>query len=207
MITTADQYNAYLAVVKNANHPPVYAALPNANNIYNIDIKTREIDAPLFLGVEKDNISETIYFIIDRYADYMDLSQTSCIITYKNAKKETRVYVVPFYDIYTYAHVSKMIIPWNLDFGVMEQAGTVEFAIQFFKTVDKFNRHTQQMETDIVYSLNTQVASSTVLSGINVTELGEQYKLTNTEFDMLVQEITDIKGQIFERWPSWTILD
>ena len=63
------------------------------------------------------------------------------------------------------------------------------------------------MEADIVYSLNTQVASSTVLSGINVTELGEQYKLTNTEFDMLLEEITDIKGQIFERWPSWTILD
>lgn len=45
MITTAEQYNSYLHVIDNAN-PPVYAALPTADNIYNIDIKTREIDPP-----------------------------------------------------------------------------------------------------------------------------------------------------------------
>jgi hypothetical protein len=45
MITTAEQYNASLHLLNNTN-PPTYAALPTADNIYNIDIKTREIDAP-----------------------------------------------------------------------------------------------------------------------------------------------------------------
>jgi hypothetical protein len=172
MITTAEQYNANLHLIHNIN-PPTYATLPTADNIYNIDVNTREINAPQFLAVEKDNISETIYFIVDRYADYMDLATTSCVITYTNAAGKSRIYAVPFYDIYSYASEKKIILPWCLDIGVAEAPGEVEFAIQFFKTVDKFNRHTQQMETDIVYSLNTQVASSTVLSGINVTELGE----------------------------------
>ena len=89
MITTAEQYNANLHLLHNTN-PPTYATLPHADNIYNIDVNTREIDAPRFLAVEKDNVSETIYFIIDRYADYMDLATTSCIITYTNALGKTR---------------------------------------------------------------------------------------------------------------------
>jgi hypothetical protein len=84
MITTAEQYNANLHLIHN-NNPPTYAALPTPDYIYNIDISTREIDAPKFLGVETDNVSETIYFIVDRFADYMDLSTTSCVITYINA--------------------------------------------------------------------------------------------------------------------------
>jgi hypothetical protein len=133
MITTAEQYNSYLNIIHNTN-PPTHVALPTADNIYNIDIKTREIDAPLFLGLEKDHVSETIYFIIDRYADYMDLASTSCIISYINADGESYLYAIPFYDIYTYASINKMIIPWNLTNSVTKKPGTVKFAITFFKT-------------------------------------------------------------------------
>jgi hypothetical protein len=50
MITTAEQYNANLHLINNIN-PPTYATLPDANNIYNIDVHTREIDSPKFLSV------------------------------------------------------------------------------------------------------------------------------------------------------------
>jgi hypothetical protein len=36
MITTYDEYNSSLHLVNNAN-PPIYAMLPSAENIYNID--------------------------------------------------------------------------------------------------------------------------------------------------------------------------
>ena len=206
MVTTAERYNAYLHIIQNAN-PPTYAALPTANNIYNIDIKTREISAPLFLAVEKDNISETIYFIVDRYADYMDLSTTNCVITYTNALGITRVYIVPFYDIYSYASENKMIIPWNLDAGVAEAAGTVEFALQFFKVVEQFNYEKQEKEKIISYSLNTQVAQSKVLSGIQIQDIGETYKLSPTEFEQVSSRIAAVE-EIFKNdyWPSWTII-
>lgn len=135
MITTPLEYYSKLNLILNEN-PPLHALLPKAENIYNIDLNTRTIDAPKFLGVNRDHKSETIYFIVDRYADYMDLSQTCCMITYINAaspQREARHYCVPFYDIYTYAREDKMLIPWNLDATVLAFAGTVEFSISFYK--------------------------------------------------------------------------
>lgn len=206
MITTAEQYNSYLHVIDNAN-PPVYAALPTADNIYNIDIKTREIDSPQFLAVERDNISETIYFIVDRYVDYMDLALTSCIITYKNAKGITRLYSVPFYDIYTYAHAGKIIIPWNLEAGVTEVPGVVEFAIQFLVVKEVFNPETKQKDKQIVYNLNTQIAKSMVLPGIDIKDLGEDYNLSLSDFEQLSLKITALEKLMKEtHLPYWKFL-
>lgn len=206
MITTAEQYNAYLNIIYNSN-PPVFATLPSADNIYNIDLKTREIEAPKILAVEKDNVSETIYFIVDRQADYMDLATTSCVITYTNANGVSRVYSVPFYDIYTYAHVDKMIVPWNLDICVAEKAGIVEFAIQFFKVAEILNKETNVMEPVLAYSLNTKTASSNVLPGIGVKEIGEDYKLSPTDFDIVSNRLTALEQYVVnKKLPCWTIL-
>ena len=115
MVTTADEYFGKLHLTLNEN-PPAYARLPSAENIYNIDAKTRVVDAPEFLGVERDHKSEVIYFVIDRKVDYMDLSQTCCVINYVNdVTNMARSYIVPFYDIYTLATEGKMLVPWNLD--------------------------------------------------------------------------------------------
>jgi hypothetical protein len=50
--------------------------------VYDIDLDTREITAPKFLGVLKDHSSETIYFRINRFHDFMDLANVACIIQY-----------------------------------------------------------------------------------------------------------------------------
>ena len=63
----------------------------------------------------------------------MDLIDTSCVITYLNANGECKIYIVPFYDIYTFAKEGKMLIPWCLDANVASTAGPVTFAIQFYK--------------------------------------------------------------------------
>ena len=207
MITTAEQYNANLHLINNIN-PPTYATLPTADNIYNIDVNTREIDAPRFLAVEKDNISETIYFIIDRYADYMDLATTSCIITYTNAAGKSRIYTVPFYDIYSYASEKKIILPWCLDIGVAEAPGEVEFAIQFFKVGEVLNPETNGMEKVVQYSLNTLPAKSKVLVGMTVKELEESYKLAPNQFNQLLDEIHKIERYQQDKYSVyWTILD
>ena len=206
MITTAEQYNANLHLINNIN-PPTYATLPTADNIYNIDIQTREIDAPRFLAVEKDNISETIYFIVDRYADYMDLATTSCIITYTNALGKTRVYAVPFYDIYTFVNEKKMIIPWCLDAGVAEAPGQVEFAVQFFKIGEVRNLETNDVEQIINYSLNTRPAKSMILFGMTAKEWAESHVLTADQYDQLLAKINGIEQHQLDEYATyWTIL-
>ena len=207
MITTAEQYNANLHLIHNIN-PPTYATLPTADNIYNFDVNTREIDAPQFLAVEKDNISETIYFIVDRYADYMDLATTSCIITYTNAAGKSRIYAVPFYDIYSYASEKKIILPWCLDIGVAEAPGEIEFAIQFFKVGEILNPETNGMEKVVQYSLNTLPAKSKVLVGMTVKEFEESYKLAPDQFNQLLDRINIIERYQQDKYGTyWTILD
>lgn len=179
MITTAAEYNANLHLINNAN-PPVFAQLPVAENIYNIDIKTRQIDPPRFLMVEEDHDSETIYFIVDRYADYMDLSETSCIIYYISADDSCHMYKVPFYDIYTYGKQKKMLIPWCLDRNVAIKEGMVEFAITFFKVAtDIYNETTGSYDPVITYRLNTLSAKSEVLKGIEKEEVDKEDEFYN----------------------------
>lgn len=204
MITTPQEYFSKLHLVVN-NNPPLYALLPNAENVYNIDINTRVIDAPKFLGVRKDHKAETIYFIVDRYADYMDLSQTCCVITYINKLNQVRNYPVPFYDVYTYAKENKMLIPWCLDATVLAAAGAVQFTIQFFKVGERFNEETQTMDKVLTYSLNTLPATSIVKEGMEVSKFVDtQYLLEAGDFEALQFQIDNIaRNQVL----YWTILD
>lgn len=103
MITTVEEYNAKLGLIQDANYPSQALLLPKDEFIYEIDLNTRTIQAPIFLGVEKDHTAETIYFITDRFFCGMDLANTSCLIQYVNALGEGRFFPVPFYDVTTYS--------------------------------------------------------------------------------------------------------
>lgn len=211
MITTATQYNSNLHLLHNMN-PPAHATLPlpGPENIYNVDIATREISAPAFLGIEKDAAAETIYFIVDRYADYMDLANTSCIIIYTNALGKTRFYDVPFYDIYSYAKIdnqyTKIVFPWCLDADVAEAPGEVEFSIMFFKTKEVYtSQRSNEKEIVLQYCLNTLPAKSKVLSGIDVKMMQEGYQLDASQYQELIHKINT--ASTWTRSPiTWTVL-
>lgn len=203
MVTTPEEYYSKLNIILNEN-PPIYALLPSAENIYNIDLNSRTIDAPKFIGVSRDHKSETIYFIIDRYNDYMDLAQTCCIITYINANKEARQYMVPFYDIYTYAHENKMLIPWNIGAPVVAAAGTVTFSIQFFKVGEVYNEEKGTVEKVLTYNLNTLPATTTVKNGIDITKLESDYPIWADPLEEILDRINDISNY---QTLYWTILD
>lgn len=208
MITTYDEYNSNLLLSLDEN-PPIYAQLPSAENIYNVSITTRVIDAPKFLSVEKDHRSETIYFVVDRYADYMDLAQTCCIITYKNKKANvTRIYTVPFYDIFTFQDINKMLIPWCLDANVAQAAGQVEFAIQFYKIGEIYDEETNTNKKAIIYSLNTLPATSEILDGmeVNIEDMSSSYLLDYTQYQEIQEQIKQLTEQVKDQ-VYWTIIN
>lgn len=204
MITTAQEYFANLDLIQNVNQP-AYAILPSAENIYNIDINTRTIEAPQFLSLEKDHKSETIYFQIDRFVDYMDLAQTCCIIQYNNANHKSRFYPVPFYDVYTKADKNKILFPWCLDASVAEIAGLVQFSIRFFKIGERLNDR-NEMEKFLAYNMNTLPAESKILKGITEykPDMDSNYLLTPSQFDQLTDRIDNLArfNKVF-----WTMLD
>lgn len=204
MVTTADEYFGKLHLTLNEN-PPAYARLPSAENIYNIDAKTRVVDAPEFLGVERDHKSEVIYFVIDRKVDYMDLSQTCCVINYVNdVTNMARSYIVPFYDIYTLATEGKMLVPWNLDATALSAAGPVKFQIHFYKVGTKVNEKNGETEKILTYSLNTRPAASKVLPGMEYKkEQDTEYLINAKEFQILSDEINRV-AQYQQLY--WTVL-
>ena len=103
MISTALEYNQKLGLIQDANYPTQALLLPKDEFIYEIDLNTRTIKAPTFLGVEKEHTAETIYFLVDRFFCGIDLANTSCLVQYVNAKGEGRFFPVPFYDTTTYS--------------------------------------------------------------------------------------------------------
>lgn len=185
--TTTQEYFSNLSLLHNVN-APAYALLSSANNIYNIDLNTRKIDAPKVLSVEKDHKSEVVYFSVDRFADYMDLANTCCIIQYNVERKidgkpvkKSYYYPVPFFDIYSKAKEQKIIFPWCLDTSVTATSGYVEFSIQFFKTGTHI-KDNGEAELIYTYNLRTLPAQSEVVKGIF------DHEITNADELLLVQE-------------------
>lgn len=200
MITTPQEYFGNLDILSSINRPP-YALLPSAENVYNIDINTRTVEVPDFLGVEKEHNAEVIYFSIDRYADYMDLAQTSCIVTYTNANKKTRYYAVPFFDIFTKANENKMLFPWCLSADVNEKAGSVEFAISFF-TIGQ-----DKGKVVLDYQLNTLPVKSKVLSSIKEhLEESDPYFLEADQYRELDSRINALEQDVVVAKLYWTIV-
>lgn len=162
-VVSQEEFFANLfAITDGGNIPQLAVLLPKSESIYNIDLDSRTIESPEFLSVRYDHNSETVYFIVDRYFDNMDLSQTCCVIQYINAKQEGRFYVVPFYDIVTFKDANKMIIPWCIEGEATKAAGEVTYSVRFFKTDDTGKK--------LTYNLNTLSSTSTVLNGMNILD-------------------------------------
>lgn len=184
MIASTDEYMQYLAYVQQEDRPKI-AVLPSADKVYNIDLQTRQIETPEYLSVEHDHKSEIVYFKVNRFFDYMDLTQTVCIIQYITADNKARIYPVPYYDIETYANEDKIIIPWCIDGGATAVAGNVQYSIRFYK-VDEVGQQ-------FIYNLNTQPTSSKVMYGMEVQELNADYDLAPTVYDEVLATLAQFQ--------------
>ena len=187
MITTPEQYYTHLHQIQ-TNNPPSIALISGRDKLYEVNLAERLINGPKFLSVEKDHTAETIYFLVDRYYDYVDLKDMVCVIHYIDAKGQGKIYQVPFYDVQTYASEKKMIIPWNISAGATFYAGPIEYSIKFYKI-----NHLQGTEYEFIYNLNTQVAKSEVLRGLDAQSLNPgDFTLGAKMYDDLVSRINDV---------------
>lgn len=207
MITTVEEYIAYLKRIEDENPPNAGKInLPKDENIYNINLNTRQIEAPEFLSVELDHNSETVYFSFDRYFDNMDLTTTVCVIQYdnKNAVRPdtglpagSYIYVVPFYDItYFGKDENKVLIPWMIEGPATAAAGPIEFAIMFYR-IDAQGK-------SYLYKLNTMVAKSKILHGISESKIEQFNDFWISDEDTLMQwfqqQINDLKPGLKLYW-------
>ena len=188
MITTPEKYQDQLWTIQNEN-PPSLVHLPFAKKIYKVDNTTRTIEAPKSLSVSKDHKAENIYFCVDRFFDYVDLSKMTCIIQYQTSDGSTGIYPVPYYDIQSYKDEDKMLVPWLVNGNATMCKGKITFTIRFYKL--------DQENTKFIYNLNYLPATSTVLDGMDVQadDLSGKYDIGPTAYDELVDLVSRLSRQ------------
>ena len=201
MITTPEEYLKYLwgietrdeeghAVNPYNNRPILSIILPSDERTFEVDLSTITISVPTFLSIAKDHRAETVYFLVDRYYEYKDLANTSCMIEFINAAGEGGFYPVPFYDISSYPnfidendvkHEAKMLIPWCLEGDVTKTAGNVQFVLRFYELDDA--------NETFIYNLRTQIATGAVLNGMDETVLDANIDKEDTATQQLFKDM------------------
>lgn len=197
MITTPKDYLELLYRIQDQNKQTTWIGLPKEEQIYNIDLDTRSIEAPEFLSVELDHNAETIYFKSDRYYDGIDLARPDVhiVIQYENADTATTkkgyYYAPPFVDTTSLSEEEKIIFPWVIEGPATAYAGTVKFAVQFYQ-LDK-----EIVENEVNYyykfSLNTLPSTSKVLHGMNIAEVTENYTYDADTAKEIFQRIDQVE--------------
>lgn len=178
------------------DYPPSMVVLPHRNEIYNIDLESRIIEAPKFLSVETDHRAEVIYFKLDRFYDCVDLSNMTCLIYYTIGGNESHIYQVPFYDITTLHKEGKMIIPWSIEGNVTKKSGDVKYFIRFYKVNKNEDKYT------LAYNMSTLPSTSKVLHGMNIKLEdipGTDIDISTSEYENLVAEVAKLQKRDL-RW-------
>lgn len=200
MITTADEYYRALFRIQDQN-PPSIALLPYSETTYKVDLNKRTIETPKFLSVAKDHKAENIYFEVDRYCDYMDLTTCCCIVQYEageGATKRSGIYAVPFYDITTpnagRENRDKMLVPWCLDGNASMYAGPITYALRFYRLNADGNK--------FIYNLNTTPVKSEILYGMDVQteDLSGNFDILPTEYDKILERVVKLENTFDVYW-------
>ena len=214
MITSAKEYLARLQEIRNENLHTETLYIPSDELVYAVDLDARTIDTPVFLSTETDHVAETVFFCVDRYFETYDLAESTCVIQYINAKNEPYIYVVPVYDLESYAEYGKMLIPWVIQGHATEAAGTIKYAIRFYR-LHKIERPEGTIgdEYEFDYIINTQVAQSKILKGMGATFLENAPNplaeiAAPSEWEELFSELREIIDDPTHQLKLyWTILD
>lgn len=172
MITGSQEYEQFLANVAETAPSVLKMRLPTNEPVYEINLNTRKISSPPFIGVEGDHKAEYVFFQMDRFYDMIDLSETIGMVIFKNANNEEYYQLIPYYDIYSID--GKIIFPWVIQAPAAMFGGQVLFSFKFFK-VDPTSQK-------LLYEINTVIGKTKVLNGwVNAGGIEHDYKTLTPE--------------------------
>ena len=150
---------------------PQYVRLPLDEETFDIDLNTRQITVPASfkkagLGVQGDDLAETVYFKTDRFFDMTDLNETFIVIQWEapNGKKMAS----PAYFQEVDSETDKLIFGWAVTKSMTSLPGSLKFSVAF---VDGEVVNADGDELDIQgleYRLGTLTSSININSGLNV---------------------------------------
>lgn len=163
MVTNPAEYAKLLWKIQDQNPPTTALLLPNSEKMIEVDLNTRLISAPEYLSVATDHRAETVYFVLDRFHDNVDLSTMNCVVEFVSADKNGRnqksgLFAVPFTDKETLSRDERIIVPWLIQGLATAQTGVITYSLKFYQI-------SQNDNSKFSYVLNTQPAKSNILEG------------------------------------------
>lgn len=199
MVTGSEEYQRFLASIAESYNPPsIRMRIPTDEPVYEVNLNTRVVSTPSFLGVEADHEAELIYFEMDRFYDSVDLSTCIGLVQFRNAKNEEYYYVIPYYDVVS--KTGKMIFAWDIQSPATKYGGSVQFSFKFFRV--------DTASGELLYELNTLVAKTRVLIGW-ATKNGANHNydtisaadiLVNNDFIQKLAQLEQIQKNLSIYW-------
>ena len=172
-ITTLEQYFSFMGSLPHLNkgEGKKYTILPLDEEVFEINANTRAITVPsnfknYGISVQGDQIAEIVYFKIDRFFDATDLNEMDIYIQWEAANGDTGASKEWVRDIES--EPGKIIFGWPLSNKITETAGTIKFAVRFYKIA--------QDETGadyISYSFSTLTATASIKPALDFSILGD----------------------------------
>lgn len=164
-----DNIEAYFGSIQEiANLDSKFLRLPLDEPLFEIDANTRKITVPNDfrsngLSVQGDHLAEIIFFRIERYFDYKDLSTCNIEINWKMGDKEGKTKrFIQFNDVMTIDDVQSncIIFGWPVNNIITQKSGALTFAVEFNQT------ETVNDETKVLYRFNTLPATINIKDGL-----------------------------------------
>lgn len=169
-ITSLDELFAYIKDIQTI--APRYTRLPIDEDLFVIDTNTRVITIPPSfakngISVQGDEISEIIYFKVDRYYDATDLYLQNILIQWEIKDKDEEGKTITVNGVSTpwvidiESEPGYIIFGWPLSSKITRAAGNVRFSVRFYK-YDK-----DDIKQPIKYSLSTLTATAAIKEALN----------------------------------------
>ena len=156
-----------------------FLRLPLDEPLFEIDANSRKIAVPAEFrsngaSVQGDHLAEVIFFRIERYFDYKDLSTCNIEINWKMGSKEGKTTrFIKFDDVQTIDEVKSncIIFGWPINDVVTEKSGALTFAVEFNQTEGEGDNQ------KIIYRFNTLPTTINIKDGLILSEDVEAVEL------------------------------
>ena len=178
---------------------------PNKEPIFSVDLNTRMIAVPptfKTLAVKGDTNCETIWFVLERFFDGVDLSKKVWGVQFTNAKRENGMLpaskidtsdsqvkeLIPYFDKWGLEQVKgnpdqTLVLSWQIPYELTKEAGTVTLSLKCFETDNNSN---------IIYRLSTEPVSFKIKDTPSIDEVSDNLLPPVSTLDDIVSKISDI---------------
>lgn len=180
---------------------------PKKEPIFSVDLNTRKITVPAdfknLLAVKGDTNCETIWFVLERYFDGVDLSTKTWGVQFTNAKKEVGLLnaeitttsrgesiasLIPYYSGWDSTQATPdvsqtLVLNWPIPYELTKEAGTVSISLKCFEA---------DSEAKIIYRLSTEPVSFQIKDSPSVDNFSDNTLPPAHKLEIIAQQIEDV---------------